>query len=187
LKTKLHPHSFSLKPYAGNSDRLVLDLYDTASAAPASANANPAAAGANPSIGSSEPTQPKPVAAAPAATPAPVKSNTEAKGQRNIIIAVDAGHGGEDPGAIGPKKLYEKHVTLAISKELVAAFNAEPGFTAKLVRTGDYFIPLKKRRDIARNMHADLFVSIHADAFNKPSARGASVFALSRHGATSET
>jgi N-acetylmuramoyl-L-alanine amidase len=181
LKTKLHPHSFSLKPYAGNSDRLVLDLYDTASAAPAAANANPAVSS------NKAPTQPKPVATAPAATPPAVKSNTEARGQRNIIIAVDAGHGGEDPGAIGPKKLFEKHVTLAISKELVAAINAEPGFTAKLVRTGDYFIPLKKRRDIARNMHADLFVSIHADAFNKPSARGASVFALSRHGATSET
>lgn len=176
LKTKLHPHSFLLKPYAGNSDRLVLDLYDTASAAPAAAKTAEIPA-----------QQPKPVATPPPATPPTVKSKAEARGHRNIIIAVDAGHGGEDPGAIGPKKLFEKHVTLSISKELVAAINAEPGFTAKLVRTGDYFIPLKKRRDIARNMQADLFVSIHADAFNKPSARGASVFALSRHGATSET
>ena len=177
LKTKLHPRSFLLKPYAGNSDRLVLDFYDSASAVAASEDA---------------PAQPKPVATpsvatAPAATPSAAQPKAATRGHRNIIIAVDAGHGGEDPGAIGPKKLLEKHVTLSISKELVAAINAEPGFTAKLVRTGDYFIPLKKRRDIARNMQADLFISVHADAFNKPSARGASVFALSRHGATSET
>src|SRR5690606_22396120 len=101
--------------------------------------------------------------------------------------AVDAGHGGEDPGALGPNRLREKEVTLSIAKELVAAINAQPGFTGKLTRTGDYFIPLKKRRDLARNMKADLFVSIHADAFTKASARGASVFALSQNGATSET
>src|SRR5690554_2919667 len=177
LKTKLHLRSFLLKPYAGNRDRLVLDFYDSASAVAASEDV---------------PVQPKPVATpsvatAPAATPSAAQPKAATRGHRHIIIAVDAWHGGEGPGAIGPKKLLDKHVTLSISKELVAAINAEPGFTAKLVRTGDYFIPLKKRRDIARNMQADLFISIHADAFNKPSARGASVFALSRHGATSET
>ena len=103
------------------------------------------------------------------------------------MIAVDAGHGGEDPGALGPNRLREKEVTLSIAKELVALINAQPGFTGKLTRTGDYFIPLKKRRALARNMKADLFVSIHADAFTKASARGASVFALSQNGATSET
>lgn len=113
---------------------------------------------------------------------------SESKGQkRDIIVAIDAGHGGEDPGAIGPKKVREKDVVFSISKELARLINAEPGYKAVLVRTGDYYIPLHKRRDIARENRADLFVSIHADAFTNPKARGASVFALSRRGATSET
>ncbi len=106
---------------------------------------------------------------------------------RDIIIAIDAGHGGEDPGAIGPKKLREKDVVLAIAKQMAKEVNATPGYTAKLIRDGDYYIPLKERRNKARDLRADLFVSIHADAFHNPKARGASVFALSRHGATSET
>lgn len=106
----------------------------------------------------------------------------------DIVIAVDAGHGGEDPGALGPrKKLREKDVVLAISKELAKMINAEKGFRAELVRTGDYYIPLRKRRDIARQKRADLLISVHADAFKNRRARGASVFALSRSGATSET
>lgn len=116
----------------------------------------------------------------------PVAVNEQAGGRRDIIIAVDAGHGGEDPGALGPNRLKEKDVVLKIAKELARQLNAEPGYTARLVRTGDYYIPLRERRNIARKMQADLFVSIHADAFTKPSARGASVFALSRRGATSE-
>ena len=100
--------------------------------------------------------------------------------KRDIVIAIDAGHGGEDPGAIGPKRLQ-------IAKELARLVNAESGYKAVLVRTGDYYIPLKKRRDIARKKRADLFISIHADAFTNPKAHGASVFALSRRGATSET
>ena len=106
---------------------------------------------------------------------------------RNIVIAIDAGHGGEDPGASGPRRLREKNVVLAISKELAAQINRTPGFKAVLVRTGDYYIPHKKRRDIAREKRADLFISIHADAFKSPKPFGASVFALSRRGATSET
>lgn len=109
------------------------------------------------------------------------------QGQRDIIIAVDAGHGGEDPGAIGPGKLYEKNVVFDISKRLVKRINQVKGYKAKLVRTGDYYVPLRERRNIARKMQADLFVSIHADAFTHPSAHGSSVFALSRSGATSET
>ncbi len=187
LKTRVQPRSFLLKPHAGNRDRLVLDFYDAPAAMASEAIPTPA---------SNPPTNPPPLtpaataATTPAATPTPTptpKPVTQAVGERDIIIAVDAGHGGEDPGAIGPNRLREKDITLSISKELVAAINAEPGFQARLVRTGDYFIPLKRRRDIARSMQADLFVSIHADAFTKPSARGASVFALSRHGATSET
>lgn len=181
LKTKVQPRSFLLKKHAGNPDRLVLDFYDLAPTP-------------EPQVAETVAARIEPASATPAVTVAtqPVQRETvktlpQIAGQRNIIIAVDAGHGGEDPGAIGPGRLREKDVTLDIAKQLVAVLNAERGFQAKLVRTGDYFIPLKKRRDIARNMQADLFVSIHADAFTKPSARGASVFALSRHGATSET
>lgn len=113
--------------------------------------------------------------------------NKTVTSQRDLIVVVDAGHGGEDPGAIGPKNLYEKHVVLDISKELAALINAEPGFKAVLSRKGDYFVPLHTRRDFAREQRADLFVSIHADAFHKSQANGTSVFALSLSGATSET
>ncbi len=115
------------------------------------------------------------------------KINVDLGGKREILIAVDAGHGGADSGALGPKGLREKDVTLAIAKELVAIIKAKPGFNAQLTRSSDFFIPLQKRRNIARDMKADLFISIHADAFTNPAARGASVFALSRRGATSET
>ena len=107
--------------------------------------------------------------------------------RRDIIVAIDAGHGGEDPGAIGPKRIQEKKVVMAISRELKKLLDAEPGFKATLIRDGDYYIPLRKRTDVARSRRADLFISVHADAFSKPQANGASVFALSRRGATSET
>jgi N-acetylmuramoyl-L-alanine amidase len=185
LKSKVAPNSFSLKANAGMHDRLVIDLYDEVVPATATLPAVPAKTAPAPTS--------KPVTPQAAAKPAPAVTETapvaqaDLSGKRFIVIAVDAGHGGEDPGAIGPNRLREKEVTLSIAKELVAAINAQPGFTGKLTRTGDYFIPLKKRRDLARNMKADLFVSIHADAFTKSSARGASVFALSQNGATSET
>lgn len=108
-------------------------------------------------------------------------------GLRDIIVAVDAGHGGEDPGARGPGNLYEKRVTLEIARELAAEINRTPGYTAVLTRTGDYYISLRGRTKLAREKGADLFVSIHADAFTNPQARGAGVFALSQKGATSET
>ena len=104
-----------------------------------------------------------------------------------VIIAIDAGHGGEDPGALGPGRIQEKQVVLGISQALKSIIDREQGFRATLVRTGDYYIPLRGRTDIARRQRADLFVSIHADAFSRPAARGASVFALSSSGATSET
>lgn len=175
LREKVTPKVFALNAGGGMHDRVVIDLFDrpggTASTATQSTPAVPTA--------NSHPVNIQPVNTQPA-----VK---EVSGKRNIVIAIDAGHGGQDPGAIGPNKVREKDITMAISKELVALINKEPGFTAKLTRTGDYFVPLKKRRDIARQMKADLFVSIHADAFTRPQARGASVFALSRTGATSET
>ena len=108
-------------------------------------------------------------------------------GLRDILVAVDAGHGGEDPGARGPGGLLEKNVTLAIAKALVNRINETPGYSAFLTRSGDYFISLRGRTQIARNKSADLFVSIHADAFKDSSAQGAGVFALSQRGATSET
>ena len=107
------------------------------------------------------------------------------KSQRDIIIAIDAGHGGEDPGAIGPQKIYEKTVVLNIAKQLKILFDKTRGYKAILVRTGDYYIPLAKRRDLARKANADMFVSIHADAFSSPKAHGTSVYALSSRGATS--
>jgi N-acetylmuramoyl-L-alanine amidase len=101
------------------------------------------------------------------------------------VIAIDAGHGGEDPGAIGPNGTQEKDVTLAIARKLRDLVNREPGMRAILTRDGDYFVPLNVRVHKARRVQADLFVSIHADAFIKPHARGSSVFALSERGATS--
>jgi N-acetylmuramoyl-L-alanine amidase len=183
LKAKVAPNSFLLKANAGMHDRLVIDLYDDLASTTTTAVA-PAPVTASPPATSTKKPADKPIN--PPTTTQPVVK-ADMAGKRFIVIAVDAGHGGEDPGALGPNRLREKEVTLSIAKELVAAINAQPGFTGKLTRTGDYFIPLKKRRDLARNMKADLFVSIHADAFTKASARGASVFALSQNGATSET
>lgn len=107
--------------------------------------------------------------------------------RRKILIAIDAGHGGEDPGAIGPKRLMEKNVVLAISRELKKLLDKKLGYSATLIRSSDYYIPLRKRTKIAHKKRADVFISIHADAFHRPSASGASVFILSRSGATSET
>ena len=119
-----------------------------------------------------------------AAAPA-VKKSASQSGKRDIIIAIDAGHGGEDPGAIGPGRRLEKDVVLAISREVYALFKQDVGFSPTLIRTGDYYISLAGRRELARKRQADLFVSIHADAFKRKEANGASVYALSTKGATS--
>ncbi|MCW8126701.1 N-acetylmuramoyl-L-alanine amidase [Microbulbifer halophilus] len=115
------------------------------------------------------------------------KTLQEVSDERDIVIAIDAGHGGEDPGASGPGGLREKDVVLAISKNLKKAIDTRPGFSAKLVRNGDYYVPLRARVKKGREMRADLFVSVHADAFKYKSARGAGVYAVSSRGATSET
>ncbi|WP_257252801.1 MULTISPECIES: N-acetylmuramoyl-L-alanine amidase [unclassified Endozoicomonas] len=120
-------------------------------------------------------------------TAGPVKEPTKTPSARDIVVAIDAGHGGEDPGALAYGGGHEKVVTLNISKDLAALLKKEPGFEPVLVRTGDYYIPLRERAVIARKAGADLFISIHADAFTDPRANGASVYALSRGGATSET
>jgi N-acetylmuramoyl-L-alanine amidase len=116
--------------------------------------------------------------------PPPVRS--QRAGGRDVIIAIDAGHGGHDPGAVGPKGTYEKHVTLAISERLVALINKEPGFKAVMTRTSDYYIYPSKRPDVARNKQADLLVSIHADAVANRKAHGGSVWVLSLRRATTE-
>ena len=114
-----------------------------------------------------------------------VTGNPRASAQRLVIVALDAGHGGEDPGAIGPSGLYEKNVVLAVAQKLRNRINATPGMRAMLTRESDYFVPLHERVNKARRVQADLFVSIHADAFTNPQARGASVFVLSENGASS--
>ena len=113
--------------------------------------------------------------------------NSSTGGRRDFIVSIDPGHGGQDPGAIGVGKVQEKHVALAISKELQRLFNATPGYRGELTRKGDYYLTLRQRTTVARNQRADLFVSIHADAFSRPEAHGASVYTLSAKGATSET
>ncbi|WP_339080218.1 N-acetylmuramoyl-L-alanine amidase [Pseudomonas sp. TMP9] len=173
LSAAVTPKSFTLAPNQQYGHRLVIDLFDQESGAAPRLPATIQATAPQPPI---TPTQPP-----PKLVPVP-------NGKRDIVIAIDAGHGGEDPGALSPVKgQYEKHVTLAIAKELQRQINAEKGFRAELVRTGDYFIPLRKRTDIARKKGADLFVSIHADAAPRAAAFGASVYALSDRGATSET
>jgi len=108
------------------------------------------------------------------------------KPNRNIVVAIDAGHGGEDPGAMGKKRTREKDVVLAIARELKQAIDAQPGMSGVLTRTGDYYVPLRDRFEKARKHRADLFVSIHADAFKNSKVDGSSVFVLSRRGASSE-
>ena len=105
---------------------------------------------------------------------------------RDVIIAIDAGHGGDDPGAIGPSGVYEKDVVLKLAKNLAKDINKERGMRAVLIRKGDYYIGLRNRIMKAREYKADLFVSIHADAFRDPRVRGSSVYVLSKKGASSE-
>lgn len=109
-----------------------------------------------------------------------------AQGERKVIVSIDAGHGGDDPGALGAKGSKEKDITLAVAKALAERINAEPGMMAVMTRDRDFFIPLNRRYELAREQKADLFISIHADAFSKAQARGSSVFVLSNRGATSE-
>ena len=107
-------------------------------------------------------------------------------GQRKLVVAIDAGHGGKDPGAHGPSGVREKAVTLAVARELARQINADPGMRAVLIRDGDTFVPLKQRYMKARAAQADLFISIHADASPNDEASGASVFVLSTRGASSQ-
>ncbi len=179
LKKSVTPKSFTLAPNAQYGNRLVVDLYDQEADAIAATAPTPAPA----------PVQPPATTPAVPVTPAQpaIKLPPVPNGKRDIVVAIDAGHGGEDPGASGSRGQHEKDIVLQIAKELQRQINSEKGFRAELTRTGDYFIPLRKRTEIARKKGADLFISIHADAAPSRAAFGASVFALSDRGATSET
>ncbi|MDH2918710.1 MAG: N-acetylmuramoyl-L-alanine amidase [Sideroxydans sp.] len=192
LKTAIKPQLFDLKPVAEYGHRMVLDIYPAHPIDPMMAllagNTEAFAPIASESVPANEPTSITATPAAAEAPPPPTKSAnrrpTELRA-RTLIIAVDAGHGGEDPGAHGRAGTHEKNVTLAIARKVKELIDDTPNMRAVLIRDGDYFIPLGGRVVKARQASADLFVSIHADAFIKPSARGSSVFALSEHGATS--
>ena len=149
---------------------------------PAAAPKPAAAASAVPPIALGTPALGTP---APAPPPAPATAEERRRVDRLIIVALDPGHGGEDPGAIGPTGLREKDVVLAVALLLRDKLNAVPGMRVMMTRDADFFVPLQERVRKARRVQADLFVSIHADAFFRPEARGASVFALSTKGASS--
>jgi N-acetylmuramoyl-L-alanine amidase len=196
LKAEVKPQAFALAPIGDYGHRLVVDLYPLVPPDPLIAFLDKRQA-------QREATEPAPAAepkeqpataaaAAPETAPAETPRHAAAKtargdraAQRFIIVAIDPGHGGEDPGAIGRGGTQEKNVTLAIAQKLKARIDREPNMRGVLIRDADYFIPLHMRVQKARRVKADLFVSIHADAFIKPHARGSSVFALSERGATS--
>ena len=170
LKTAIKPTVFQLQPLGQYGHRLVVDLYPV--------QPGPVEAGntaANPVV------PPQPTVAE---QPRPAKSGMP-QYVRLISVAIDAGHGGEDPGASGANGSREKDITLALAKKLKQKIDAQENMHAVLIRDGDYFVPLAQRVTKARAAKADLFLSIHADAFIKPHARGSSVFALSENGATS--
>jgi N-acetylmuramoyl-L-alanine amidase len=147
--------------------------------------AAPPAATAGPPLSLPAPSPAPTMTHMPPPPPAPATASERRKVDRLIIVALDPGHGGEDPGATGPTGLREKDVVLAVALALRDKLNAVPGMRVMMTRDGDYFVPLQERVRKARRVQADLFVSIHADAFFKPQARGASVFALSTKGASS--
>jgi N-acetylmuramoyl-L-alanine amidase len=192
LKAQVKPQVFVLKPIGEYGYRLVLDVYplvepaDPVMALLDKKDSQPA--GALPAEIPEKPEKPATGfngAPAPTAVQAGKKAVPAADVARLITVAIDAGHGGEDPGARGRSGTHEKHVTLAIARKLKALVDDEPNMRGVLIRDGDYFIPLINRVIKARKVQADLFVSIHADAYVKPHARGSSVFALSERGATS--
>ena len=212
LKQPVKPQQTTLAPVAAYQQRLVFDLYPVQEADPLLALVRdkeaaeqraaravqdalgeliaridkPPLAAAAPHAPASAPASTTPVPPLPAPEPqAPPTPGERARVDRLIIVALDPGHGGEDPGAIGPTGLREKDVVLAIALALRDRLNALPGMRVMLTRDADFFVPLHERVRKARRVQADLFVSIHADAFIRPEARGASVFALSTKGASS--
>jgi N-acetylmuramoyl-L-alanine amidase len=200
LKADVKPQLFVLNPVAEYGYRLVLDVYPAHPVDPLMALIEQPKAGVDETGNNATTTTSRPEEKAPASSEdeqsiAQNSSIDESGGStarnlsemraRTLIIAIDAGHGGEDPGARGRHGSREKNVTLAIARKVKKLVDDEPNMRGVLIRDGDYFIPLIGRVAKARKMNADLFISIHADAFIKANAKGSSVFALSEHGATS--
>ena len=156
------PDVFALPPVAEYGHRLVLDLYPVIPLDPLMAFLE------------AEAKKDKKIAAAPPRPDRGPPAHAPGTPERKITIAIDPGHGGEDPGAIGRRGTYEKHVTLAIARKLKARIDGDRNMRAMLTRDDDYFVPLHERVQKARRVQADLFVSIHADAFREPAARGSS-------------
>ena len=171
LKEDIKPQVFSLEPVGPYQHRLVMDLYPVNPPDPLLALLREQAARA--------PVKP------PAVVQRPDNRVKPADIQRVVTVVIDPGHGGEDPGAVGRGGTYEKSVTLEIGHRLREMMAADPQMRVAMTRDGDFFVPLRTRVAKARAVHADLFVSIHADAWIRPDARGSSVFALSEHGASS--
>ncbi len=213
LKAEVKPQLFNLKPVGEYGHRLVLDIYPAIpidplmalleqpksnegsgkregpdiTDTPTSSSVQPNANDLNKGTASAAST---PAATLAGVKPSPDKRPPKARSElsaRTLIIAIDAGHGGEDPGAHGHSGTLEKNVTLAIARKLKELVDDTSGMRGVLIRDGDYFVPLGGRVTKARQLHADLFISVHADAFIRPDARGSSVFALSERGATSST
>ena len=186
LKTPISLKKLILSSDNSDSHRLVIDLLDKDSVATTKNEDKEVA-----KIVASLSVEPKMVETTAVETKAvdtkavAVKS-TESTRANRIVIAIDPGHGGDDPGAHGPHGTEEKKVTFAMAKKLEALINAQPGMKAVMVRKGDYYVGLRDRMKIARTAKADLFVSIHADAFQDSEVKGASVYTLSTSGASSE-
>ncbi len=170
LKTDVNPQLFALQPAGTYGHRVVLDLYSLTPPDPLMALLENERGGRD---------------AVDKAAATESARGKPATTRRPVIVAIDPGHGGEDPGAIGRRGTMEKNVTLAIARRLKTLIDAEPGMRAMLTRDDDYYVALNARVQKARRVQADLFISLHADAFTTPTARGASVFVLSDRGATS--
>jgi len=188
LKGEVKPQIFTLKPVGEYGHRLVLDVYPIVALDPLMALLDKAGATTPPTTDK----KPETAAAAPAPENKAADAKLDAKTDttrpsvvRLITVVIDPGHGGEDPGAVGAHGSHEKNITLTIARKLKAVIDAEPNMRAVLTRDGDFYLALGARVEKARRVRADLFVSVHADAFIKPHARGSSVFVLSERGATS--
>ncbi len=189
LRQPVTLRAFAAPPAGESGHRVVLDLVAYGAPLPAEPPAgSPAPAAAptpSPAAAVSEPPRGETARPDAARQEVAIRPGSDARFDRMVTIAIDAGHGGEDPGARGPGGLVEKDVTLAVARRLKALIDAEPGLRAVLTRDDDYFITLQGRTAKARSLRADLFVSIHADAFIRPDAAGSSVFVLSETGASS--
>lgn len=204
LKAEVKPEIFTIDPIAEYKNRFVVDFYPKQSADPLLSllekSEDPAMREDEISRalrlaeaetkGGDKPTnvpadKPSTTELAKAQSNAPIEAKQSFHLKRMITVAIDPGHGGEDPGAVGKGGTYEKNVVLAISKRLKAEIDKIPGMRAMLTRNGDFFVPLNTRVQKARSVNADLFVSVHADAFIRPTAGGSSVYVLSERGASS--